>query len=128
MLKMQQRKVPQGSILEIFLLDPLKTTFWMENLSQRWKQSGLFIPKSRHLFQFSKRAGEASPLPLVLHLWVSLNMHQYPWISLISLKMLEETVLNMPGLTGFDRLLKVHQVLNKPGFWIWHGYICKGYA
>ena len=28
----------------------------------------------------------------------------------------------------FDRLLKMPRVLNKPGFWIWHGFICKGYS
>ena len=26
------------------------------------------------------------------------------------------------------RLLKIPPVLNKPGFWVWHGCICKGYA
>ena len=38
----------------------------------------------------------------------------------------------MPGLSilsyMFDRLLKMPLVLNKPGFWIWHGCICKDYA
>ena len=40
----------------------------------------------------------------------------------------------MPGLWicmssyRFDRLLKMPPVLNKPGFWIWHGCIYKGYA
>ena len=28
----------------------------------------------------------------------------------------------------FDRLLKMSGVLNKSGFWIWHGCMCKGYA
>ena len=28
----------------------------------------------------------------------------------------------------FDRLLKMLWVLNKPGFWTCHGYICKDYA
>ena len=28
----------------------------------------------------------------------------------------------------FSRLLKMPPVLNKPGFWIWHGCICKRYA
>ena len=26
-----------------------------------------------------------------------------------------------------DRILKMPQVINKPGFWIWHSCICKGY-
>ena len=28
----------------------------------------------------------------------------------------------------FVRLLKIPQVLNAPGFWIWHSCICKGYT
>ena len=28
----------------------------------------------------------------------------------------------------FDRLLKMLGVLNNPGFWIWHSFLCKGYA
>ena len=28
----------------------------------------------------------------------------------------------------FDKLLKMSGVLDKPGFWIWHGCICKGDA
>ena len=35
----------------------------MENVTQRWAQSGLFYPKSGHFSWFSKRAGEVSPLP-----------------------------------------------------------------
>ena len=34
----------------------------MENLIQRWAQSGPLFPKSGHFFRFSKSAGEASPL------------------------------------------------------------------
>ena len=50
-----------GNILEFFLLDTFKTTFLMENLIQRWMQSGRFFPEKEHYFQFLKRAGEASP-------------------------------------------------------------------
>ena len=28
----------------------------------------------------------------------------------------------------FEKLLKITPVLNKPGFWIWHDCICKGYT
>ena len=37
----------------------------MENLKQKWKQSGPFIPKSGHVFQFSKngRGGLSLPRP-----------------------------------------------------------------
>ena len=33
----------------------------MENLTQRWMQSGRSFPEKEHYFQFLKRAGEASP-------------------------------------------------------------------
>ena len=63
MSKIQEKEGPQGNILEIFLLDTLETKFQMENLTQQWTHSGLFFPKSiSFLFQFSLRAGEASPL------------------------------------------------------------------
>ena len=48
--------------------------------------------------------------------------------------MVEQTVLNMPGLWICMLILYVRQAFedasssNKPGFWIWHGCICKGYA
>ena len=35
----------------------------MENLTQRWTQSGPFCPKSGHI-RFSKGTGDGSPLPL----------------------------------------------------------------
>ena len=35
----------------------------MENLTQRWVQSGPFLQEPEHFFRFSKRAGKASPLP-----------------------------------------------------------------
>ena len=56
----------------------------IEHLTQRWTQSGSFFPKSGHFFQFSKRAGEASPLPpscapvsVVEYATISLNMPKY---------------------------------------------------
>ena len=79
-----QDKRAQGKILKFFLLDTLKTIFGMENLTQRWTQSGPFCPKSGH-FQFSKRAGEDSSLPLscasvsMAEYAISLlNMNKYP--------------------------------------------------
>ena len=52
-IKKSRRKAPQGKILEFFLLDTLKTTFWMANLTKRWTQSGNFFPKLEHSFWFS---------------------------------------------------------------------------
>ena len=57
----------------------------MENLTQRWTQLGSFLPKSEHFFQFSKKAGEASHVPLSCvpvsvaeYASISLNMPKYP--------------------------------------------------
>ena len=80
--KTQEKEVPQGNILVFFLLDTLKTTSWMENLTQWWIQSGPFFPKSGHFFRFSKRAGEASPscMPVSVteYASISLNISKYP--------------------------------------------------
>ena len=57
----------------------------MENSTQRWTQSGPLFPKSRHCFQFSKMAGEASPLPpscthvsVAEYASISMNIPKYP--------------------------------------------------
>ena len=57
----------------------------MENLTKRWTQSGPFIQKSGHIFSFSKKAGETSPLHLSCvpdsgaeYASISLNMPKYP--------------------------------------------------
>ena len=34
-VKNKKKKAPQGKISKFFLLDTLKTTFWIENLTQR---------------------------------------------------------------------------------------------
>ena len=58
------KKDPARKIFGIFFLDTLKTTFWMENWTKRWIQSGPFFPKSGHFFRFSKkRRGGLPPSP-----------------------------------------------------------------
>ena len=52
--KNTRKKVPQGKIWELFLLDTLKTTFWMENLTQKWKQSGHFLQNQGTFFSIFK--------------------------------------------------------------------------
>ena len=88
--------------------------------NQKFYQSGSFFPKSGHFFWFSKRAGEASPLPFSFTPRVWLNMYQYPWISP---NILENAWINCWLCQGseyarssdmFDKLLKVAWVLNKP--------------
>ena len=49
-----RKKILQGNILE-FLLDTLKAVFWMENLTERWTQSGPFSPKLGHFFSIFKK-------------------------------------------------------------------------
>ena len=59
-----QKKALQGKILELFLLDILKTTFWIEDSTQGWTQLGSFFPNSGHFFRFSKKGwGVGLPFP-----------------------------------------------------------------
>ena len=63
-----KEKRPRREIFEFFLQDILKTTPWIESLTQRWKKSGLFFPKSGHFLQFLKKGWGGLPLsppPLV---------------------------------------------------------------
>ena len=53
--KQQKKRTHIEKKLEIYVLDPLKTTFWMISVTHRWTPSGYFIPKSGHYLQFSKR-------------------------------------------------------------------------
>ena len=121
-LKTQEKKALHGNIVEFFLLHTPKTTFWMENLTQRWTKSGYFFPKSMYFFYFHKRAVEITSSPLVARLRAWLNIHQYPWISPNILEnawmsVFYVRVLNMPD---YFTCLTV--------FWMWHGSICKGYT
>ena len=57
----------------------------MENLTQRWAQSGPFFAKSGLFFRFAKTAGEAYPLSpssaavnVTEYTSISLNMSKYP--------------------------------------------------
>ena len=84
-LKNILKRPHRETFCEFFLLDTLKTAFLMENLTQRWTQSGSFFSlRIRALFSiFKKFRGDS--FTLFARLWVWVNMHQYPWIS-ISLK------------------------------------------
>ena len=69
--KTQEKKATQGKNLDIFLLDTLKTKFWLEDLTQGWTELGHFFPKSGHFFWFSKKIMEGFPSlppPLVARL------------------------------------------------------------
>ena len=104
-------------------------------LKQRWTQSGNFFPKSGHFFSISKKGQEAAPLRTIC---APLSVAEYASIWLNMLKHLRKCLNKLFWLCQdseyawsscmFDRLLKMPWVLNKLGFWIWHGCICKGYA
>ena len=58
-------KIPEkkeGKIFKFFLLDTLKTTFRMVNLTQGCTQSGHFFLKSGHFFFIFKK-GQGRPPP-----------------------------------------------------------------
>ena len=75
----------ENSEKETLLGNILKTTFLIENLTQRWTQSGPFFKKSAHFFSIFKQVGEASLLPsncavvsAAEYASISLNMPKYP--------------------------------------------------
>ena len=90
-VKTKNKESPQENILMFFLLDTLKTTFWVENLTQWWTQSVPLLPQSGHFFLFSKRAGDTSPLlpsctPVSVAesepmSWICQNILENPWIN-----------------------------------------------
>ena len=121
-----------------FVLDTIKTTFWMDNITQRCTPSRPSFPKSGHFFWFSKRAGKVSPLPPS---WVPVSVPEYGPISLnmskYSYNCLNKLFLLCQGFEYawssymFDRILKMPRVLNRPGFIckaLYTACICKGYA
>ena len=54
-VKKSRKKTRQRKILVFFLVDTLKTTFWTENLSQKWTQPGPFFIDSGHFSDFQKK-------------------------------------------------------------------------
>ena len=60
-------------MLELFLLDSLKTTFLMEDLTQEWTKLGPFFQNQGIFFDFQIRLGEASPTLLCLVARLNLN-------------------------------------------------------
>ena len=81
------------------------------NLTQRWTQSGPSFQKSGHFLQFSKTAGEVSPLlPSCAPVSVALNMPKYPW------KCLNKC-------SDYARALNMHNHLTcSTGFWRCQGF------
>ena len=132
--KTQEKDAPLGNILEIFLLDTLKITFWVGNLIQSWIQSVPFLPKSGHCFRFSKKSKggnfssppSSTPVSVAEYASTSLNIPKYPWKCLSKTFRLYQGPQYTWSSYMFDKLLKMPQVLNKPGFWIWHSHMAQG--
>ena len=87
------------------------------------------------LFNFKKRAGEnfhlpptCMPVSVAEYASASLNIPKYPWKSLKKLFWLWQGFEYSSSSYMFDRLLKMPQILNVPGFWIRHGCVSKGYT
>ena len=108
----KNKKAPQGNILEFFLVDTFKTTFWVENVTQRWTPTGPFFPKSGCFFFFSKTSRGGLPSPQTVHLWMWQNMHQYPWMSL---NILENAWINCSDYAR--TLTMLDHVSCSTGFW-----------
>ena len=94
-----------------------------------------FLSKIRTFFSIFIKGTETSPLlsscapvSVAEYASISLNMPKYPWICLNKLFWLCQGPEYACSSYMFERLLKMPPVLNKPGFWIWHGFIWKGYA
>ena len=60
--------------------------------------------------------------------FLCLNLSKYPWKCLNELLWLCLGSEYAWSSYMFDKLLKMLVVLNKPGIWIWHACVFKGYA
>ena len=95
--------------------------------------SRTFLPKIRSFFCFQKGLWKPPLFSLLAHLWVWWNTDQYPWISLNIFKKSWIYCSNYARALKNQIILHVRQTLNmlgalnKPGFQIWDGCICKGY-
>ena len=103
-LKTQEKETPQGNILKLFLLNTLKATFWMENLTQNGHNQGLFS-KIRALYSIFMGMGSPVFFSIVTHLWVWLKLHQNLWICL---NIPENVWINC---FGYARALNMHDHL-----------------
>ena len=76
-------KTQEKEVFGVFLQDTLKTTFWMENLTEGGHKA--FLSKIRTLFSILKKSRETFPLPsscapvsVIVYASISLNMPKYP--------------------------------------------------
>ena len=107
----------------------------MENLTQRWTQSGPFFQNQGTFFDFYKKGSEGFlpppccvPLSVTEYASISLNIPKYPWNCLNNLFSLCQGSEYDWSSYMFDRLLKMTRVWNMSGFLIWRCCICKRYT
>ena len=98
------RKKPRRETFWIFFQDNIKTTFWMENLSQRWSQSRSFF--------------NSAPESVAEYASIYLIISKYPRKCLNKLFWLCQGSEYAKSSYMFERLLKMSRVLHMLGFWI----------
>ena len=104
-VKNTRKRGPAGKHFEVF--SPRYSTFWMENLTQWWTQSGPSFKKSGHFLIFKNGREDLpspSPRPL-LNIPLSINIHQYINIPGYSLNIIDNTWINCPD---YARALNMH--------------------
>ena len=96
-----------------------------------------FFPNQGFFTQFSKKRRWGlphSPPPSYVPVSVAeygsefLNIYKYPWNCLKKPFWLSQGAEYAWSSYMFEKLLNMPQVLNMPGFWIWHCCICKDYT
>ena len=132
-VKNARKKDPTEKHLGVFSPRHYKIYLLNEKFNPKMDTIWAFFSKIKKTFLMLKKGRRGAPVPpLIAHLWVWLNMHQYLWISL---NILEKAWVNCWLYQGpeyawssymFDRFLKMPQNLNVPGFWIWQSSLCKG--
>ena len=103
----------------------------MDTLTQR---SRPFF-HSGHSLRFSKKGKggpphfppSCTPVSVAKYASISFNIPTYNWKCLNKLSSLWQSSEYTWSYSWFDRFLKMPWVLNVPGFWTWHSFICKGY-
>ena len=68
----QEKRPLREKFGSFFILHTLKTTPWIENLTQRWTTSGSFFPKPGSFFYCPK--GQGKPPPWSSHMRCSIKM------------------------------------------------------
>ena len=128
-----QKKGPTEKFRNFFSYTLNYILYGKFNPMMEWMRA--FISKIKAIFSvFKKGRGDLPSLPscapvnVAEYALISLNMPKYPCKCLNKLIWLCYGSKYAWSSYMFGKLSKMHQILNKPAFWIRHGCICKGYA